>query len=46
MVLLGWTVIDAQGQKTDVKLGALTTKATLDPQLVCAARSPTGLRRQ
>lgn len=33
MVLRGWTVIDAQGQKTEVTLGALTIKAALDPKL-------------
>ena len=32
-MLKGWTVIDAQGQKTDVKLGTLTSKAKLDPKL-------------
>ena len=33
IMLKGWTVIDAQGQKTDVKLGTLTNKSRLDPKL-------------
>lgn len=33
VALNGWSVIDAQGQRTEVKLGALTETATLDPNL-------------
>jgi outer membrane lipoprotein-sorting protein len=33
MALKGWTVVDAQGQKTEVKLGPLTEKSTLDANL-------------
>jgi outer membrane lipoprotein-sorting protein len=33
LALNGWTVIDAQGQKTEVRLGTLTQTATLDPNL-------------
>lgn len=33
LALKGWTLIDAQGQKTDVKFGALKQKASLDPKL-------------
>ncbi len=32
-MLKGWTVIDAQGQKTEVKLGALTARTKLAPSL-------------
>ena len=31
--LRGWTVIDAQGQKTDVQLNGLTAKASLPANL-------------
>jgi outer membrane lipoprotein-sorting protein len=33
MALKGWTVVDAQGQRTEVKLGPLTQTTTLDPGL-------------
>lgn len=33
MALRGWTVIDAQGVRTQVRLGALTPVAQLDPDL-------------
>ena len=38
--LRGWTVIDGQGQKTEVKLGTLTETASLDPDLF-VLRDPT-----
>ena len=33
LALKGWTVLDAQDQKTEVRLGALTQKSSLDPNL-------------